>query len=228
MRISLTITMFVCTLLVFPQQQKRYFDTQIDKHLRAYNRQSETAIQNGDSERAEFLYDSLFNNHLKSSYLRDFKMNKVNGGHFNTAKLDRPFLLVTKSAWEKIDEDEIKEINRMSKMYKGQVEIIILFWDTKLNAKARSKDYNSNVTITYIDERDNDANHIIRPFKHSFGAPACFFFSETKQLMKIDRKFAISKPDAHSEIAFHVIHEDIKKMIFEEGPTQEGMITTLQ
>ena len=212
----------------FPQEQQTYFDSQIGKHLKAYKAKSEIAIQNGDKEQAKFLFDSLFENHLKFSHVRDMSLNKVKGGTLNTASIDKPFLLITKSSWEQIKDEEINEINRMSKMYKGQIDIIVLFWDSKEKAKQKSKDYNSNVTITYIDERDNNANHIIRPFKHSFGAPACFFISEDKQLLKIDKKFTISSSYNRSEVAFSVIHEKIKWMLFSDEPTNNGIITTLK
>ena len=220
--------MLGCMFLVFPQQQKTYFDSQIAKHLKAYKAKSEIAIQNGDKEQADFLFDSLFDNHLKFSHVRDMSLNKVKGGTLKTASIDKPFLLITKSSWEIIKDEEINEINRMSKMYKGQIDIIVLFWNSKEKTKEQSKDYNSNVTITYIDERDNNANHIIKPFKHSFGAPACFFISEEKQLLKIDKKFTVSNANKRSEVAFNMIHENIKWMLFGNETTNSGIITTLQ
>jgi len=216
------------TLQGFAQEQQAYFDSQIGKHLKAYKAKSEIAIQNGDKEHAEFLFDSLFENHLKFSHVRDISLNRVRGGTLHTASIDNPFLLITKSSWEIIKEEEINEINRMSKMYKGQIDIIVLFWDSKDKAKQKSKSYNSNVTVTYIDERDNDANHIIKSFKHSFGAPACFFISEEKQLLKIDKKFTISSSYNRTEVAFSAMHEKIKWMLFNNEPTNSGIITTLQ
>ncbi|MFT4612369.1 MAG: hypothetical protein ACJA1H_001735 [Glaciecola sp.] len=220
--------MLGCMFQAFPQQQKTYFDSQIGKHLKAYKANSEIAIQNGDKEQAEFLFDSLFENHLKFSHIRDISLNKLKGRTLKTSSIDKPFLLITKSSWEIIKDEEIDEINRMSKMYKGQIDIIVLFWDSKEKVKQRSKDYNSNVTITYIDERDNNADHIITLFKHSFGAPACFFISEEKQLLKIDKKFTISNSHNRSEVAFSAIHKKIKWMLFNDEPTNSGTITTIQ
>lgn len=219
--------MFACMFLAFPQQQKMYFDTQIAKHLKAYKDKSELAIQYGDKARAETLFDSLFENHLKHSYIRDISLNKVNGGHLNTSSIEKPFLLVTKSSWEQINPEEIVELNRMSKIYKGQIDIIILFWNSKSKTKALSKDYNSNIIITYVDERENASNYIIKLYKHSFGAPACFFISEDKQLLKIDRKFTISNDNNRTEVAFNVIHEKIKWMLFNDEPTNSGIISTI-
>ena len=220
--------MLGCMFQAFSQQQKTYFDSQIGKHLKAYKASSEIAIQNGDKEQAEFLFDSLFENHLKFSYVRDISLNKIKGGTLKTSAIDKPFLLITKASWEIIKEEEIDEINRMSKMYKGQIDIIVLFWDSKENVKQHSKYYDSNVTVTYIHERDNNAAHIIKPFKHSFGAPACFFISEEKQLLKIDKKFTVSNSYNKAEVAFSAIHKKIKWMLFNDEPTNSGTITTLQ
>ncbi|WP_298758481.1 hypothetical protein [uncultured Psychroserpens sp.] len=224
MRVYSCILMFACMFLAFPQQQKIYFDTQIAKHLKAYRAKSEVAIQNGDNIYAGFLFDSIFNNYLKHSYIRDISLSKVKGGSLKTSTLDKPFLLITKSSWEQINLEEINEINRMSKLYKDQIDIIILFWDSKTKAKALSKNYNSNVIITYVDERKNNSNYIIATFKHSFGAPACFYISEEKQLVRIDKKFTIVKDENRSEVAFNVIHEKIKWMLFKEEPNSEGLI----
>ncbi len=218
--------MFGCMFHAFPQQQKIYYDTQIRKHIRAFRSKSENAIKSGNENQSEVLFDSLFENHLKFSYVRGMSLKKVKGGILKTGSLKKPFLLITKSSWEIIKEEEIEEINRISKMYKGQIKIIVLFWNSKKKAKARSKGYNSNIVVTYVNERDNDANHIIKPFKHAFGAPACFFVSEEKQLLKIDRKFTISNSPKHSEVAFSAIHEKIKWLLFEGDNSENNKAIT--
>ena len=91
MRVYITILMLGCMFLAFPQQQKTYFDSQIAKHLKAYKAKSEIAMQNGDKEQAEFLFDSLFKNHLKFSHVRDMSLNKVKGGTLQTSSIDKPF-----------------------------------------------------------------------------------------------------------------------------------------
>ena len=114
----------------------------------------------------------------------------------------------------------------MSKMYKGQIKVIILFWNSKTKAKELSKGYNSNVTVTYVNERENNANHIIKPFKHAFGAPACFFVSADKQLLKIDRKFTISNISKESDVAFSEMHEKIKRMLFDSNNKENNKTLT--
>ncbi|WP_298903367.1 hypothetical protein [uncultured Psychroserpens sp.] len=203
-----------------------YFDVQIAKHLKTYKNKSDLAMQKGDRDYAKSLFDSLFNNHLKNSHIRDIALKKIKGGTYKTSLIDKPFLLVTKSPWELINEEEIEEINRLSKMYKNQIDIIILFWDSRLSAKALSKDYDSNVIVTYVDERENQSNHIIKLFKHSFGAPACFFISESKQLMKIDRKFILSS-NGSVDISLNSTHHQIKLMLFDGEKTNKGIITTV-
>ena len=199
---------------------------QIAKHLKTYKHKSDLAMQTGDKAYAMSLFDSLFNNHLKHSHIRDISLKKIKGGSFKTASTDKPFLLVTKSPWELINKEEIAEINRLSKMYKNQVDIIVLFWDSKLHAKTLAKDYSSNVIVTYVDERENQSNHIIKLFKHSFGAPACFFISESKQLVNIDRKFTVGS-NSSAEIALNSTHQQIKLMLFEDDKTTNGIITTV-
>lgn len=210
------------------QEPKLYFDSQIGKHIGAYKAKSEIASLNRDKAQSQALFDSLFENHLKYSYIRNISLKKVKGGTLEIESIKKPFLLITKSSWEIIKDEEITEVNRMSKMYKGQVKIIILFWDSRKKAKAYSKNYNSNVIVTYVDERENRANHIIKPFKHSFGTPTCFYVSEEKQLLKIDRKFTVSNSKNRSEVAFSAMHEKIKWMLFDNDSNSNGTVTRLR
>jgi len=229
MRLSLlTFVFFASMFLVFPQQPEAYFDYAISQHLKSYKEKSEIATKDGDIAYAQFLFDSLVDNHLKYSQIADMTLKKVNGGTYKTAKTDNAYLLITKSPWQPIDTDEIEAINNISKMYKDQVDIIVLFWSTRREAKKLSSDYASTVTVTYVDEKQNNANHIIKPFKHSFGAPACFFISEEKQLINIDKKFTLGfNFDTTIDVALKETHEQIKLMLFEDGPTNESIITTL-
>ncbi|MEH6535704.1 MAG: hypothetical protein V7719_04880 [Psychroserpens sp.] len=227
MRVYLSIIATLLVFLAFSQEPKTYFEHEISKHLKAYKTQSEIAIENDDKEYAEFLFDSLFDSHLKSSYISEITLNKANGGRLNTSNVENAFLLITKSAWEQLDSKEIEAINRMSIMYKGQIDIVILFWTSKSIAKKRGSDFNSLVTVTYVDERENNSNHIIKPYKHSFGAPTCFYISEDKRLLNIDRKFTANLDEDDSELAFKSAHQQIKLILFEDKKTNEGIITTL-
>ncbi|WP_460219587.1 hypothetical protein [Psychroserpens sp. MEBiC05023] len=227
MRVYVTIITFLFVFLAFPQEPKTYFEYEISKHLKTYKNKSELAIQNNDKAYADFLFDSLVNNHLKFSYISELKLKKIHGGTLRTSKIKNAFLLITKSAWEQIDDKEIEAINRMSKMYKGQIDIVVLFWTSKSIAKQRGSDFSSLVTVTYIDERENNSNHIIKPYKHSFGAPTCFFISEEKQLLNIDRKFTVNLSIDDPKLAFEAAHQQIKLILFEDKKTNEGIITTI-
>lgn len=219
--------MLMCLFIAYPQDPEAYFDFQISKHIKAYKEKSEVAIENGDKAQAKFLFDSLFNNHLKLRYVPDMILKKVTRGTINTSKFNNAFLLITKSSWEHIDDKEIKAINRMAKMYKGQMDIVVLFWSSRMIAKKLGRGFNSHVNVTFIDERENDANHIIAPFKHSFGSPACFFISVDNQLLKIDRKFIANLNTEDPQLALESAHEQIKKMLFNNERTVEGILTTI-
>lgn len=227
MRVSMTLVMFVCMFSAFAQEPEAYFDFQIAKHLKAYKTQSEAAILNDDAQYAEVLFDSLFDSHLKNSYIADITLKKVNGGRVKTSKINNSFLLITKSAWEQIDDKEIEAVNRLAKMYKGQIDVVVLFWSSRLIAKQRGRGYNSLVDVTYVDERENNANHIIAPFKHSFGAPACFFISEDKKLLKIDRKFTANLSTDDPKLALESAHQQIKMILFDDKQTSAGILTTI-
>ncbi|OUS01921.1 hypothetical protein A9Q86_04530 [Flavobacteriales bacterium 33_180_T64] len=227
MQAHFIIILFLFTFLGYSQEPKTYFEHEIGKHIKAFRVQTELAIQNNDRVQAEFLFDSLLNTHLKYSYISEITLKKANGGTLKTSNIKHAFLLITKSAWEHIDDKEIDAINRMSRMYKGQVDIVILFWTSKSIAKKQGSSFNSLVTVTYVNERENKANHIIASYKHSFGAPTCFFISEKKQLLDIDRKFTVNLNKEDPKVAFELAHDKIKSILFQDQQTIEGIITTL-
>ncbi|MGB3608656.1 hypothetical protein [Psychroserpens sp.] len=213
MRLATIIITILCSSIVFSQESKLYFELEISKHIKAFNSFSERAVSNNDTNAALVLFDSLVKTHLKDTYVSEMVLKKVNGGKFSTSKIKNPFLLITKSEWEQISQKEIEAINMMSKLYKGQIDFVILFWTSKAIAKKRSSGFNSLITVTFVDERQNNADHIVKSYKHSFGAPSCFFISENKQLINIDRKFTENFNLVNIEEAFKSTHEEIKSII---------------
>ena len=161
----------------------KYFDTEIIKHLKSFNSKSEIAIRENDEKRINFLFDSLFNNYLKDTYIRNIELKNAKSGKINLNKIDQPILLLTKS-WHPIEEDEIDLINNLATLYRDKITVIVLYWTDSIKAKRYVKHFNRNVTVAYVDESINKHNNFIRAFKHSFGSPSCYLISKTKQQIR--------------------------------------------
>ena len=214
-------------LLVFPQESKVNFSDALSQHLKSYNYESNQAIINNNKERAEYLFDSLLKNHLKGTYIPNLSLQKTTGGILETDSLKNPFILITKSSWQIQSDSEIKEINKLAALYKDQVKIVLLFWDKKKTIKAIIKNYSKDVLITFIDESNNNSNRIIKTFKHSFGVPTCFFVSNQKQLVSIDRKFRLTSDAENASKSSNLsTYKQIATLIFTALIPQNGVITT--
>lgn len=185
----LLIFIITYTPLIYAQEEKVYFDDALALHLRKFNNKSDLAIRNSMPNEVDTIFNALVNNHLKNTFVSDLKLQKVSGGYFQTDKIDKPFLLITKNSTLIQTIEEIQTINAIANNYHGVVEIIVIYWD-KLNiAKKDTKDYNKNVIVVYADERYNNSNRALSVYKHSFGIPACFYINKDKQIFDIDRKF---------------------------------------
>jgi len=214
-------------LFVFPQDSKVYFDDALLKYLLPYEKQSNDALMSNDFDRAEFLFDSLVKYHLKGTYIPNLKLNEVSGKVVETDSLKLPFLLITKPSWFNQDE-EIDAINLMASEYKDQILIIVLYWDTLKKVKKLEKKYNKNIILTYIDEIQNKSGALVKTYKHSFGAPVCFFISHQKQLESISKRFELSKQMMENTlISSSDTYKHVTLLLFEHENSSKGAITTL-
>ncbi len=228
MKLLFTLLSLGCMLLVFPQESKVYFDDAISQYLKSYNNQSNKAIQNNDFERAEFLFDSLVKFHLKGTYIPNLKLKIIPKGHIDTDSLINPFLLITNTSWYLQNDEEIESINAMATRFKNQIDIIVLYWEANKKVKDLARKYSKDILLTYIDERKNNSENIVRTFKHSFGAPVCFYVSNNKQLVSINKKFELYKEAINtSDISFTDTYKRISLLIFENENSTKGTITTL-
>ncbi len=224
-----TILLLASTFLTYSQDNKVYFNDAISQHLKPYIKQSNLAFENKDYELAEVLFDSLFENHLLNTFIPNLELPKLSGGDLETDDFENPFLLITKTTWDFPNEKEIEAINTIAQAYRNQVEVIVLYWGPKKKVKQVTGGYNRYVTVTYIDETENLSNSIIKTYKHSFGAPACFFVSSTKQLMALDRKFSLFSFDtSQTKKSYAMAENHIKELIFLFEEFKKSLLTDRQ
>ncbi len=197
-----TILFFGAILSVFSQERKVYFEDALSKHLDRYNSQCDTALQNDRSEYVDVLFDSLNKTHLKGTTISKLRFKKLSGGYLETDAIKTPILLITKKTCLVTHREEIKAINEMANQYKGKVEFIVLYWDRKSLIKKAVKGFNKNVNIVYVNERENNLDISMSSIKNSFGVPASFYITATKELSNIDRKFYLKNIKKQTKNSF--------------------------
>ncbi|SDB24073.1 hypothetical protein SAMN03097699_0256 [Flavobacteriaceae bacterium MAR_2010_188] len=219
-----TILAFFLALYVFPQDQKIFFHEAISTRIFKYNDKVDSAISRHDDVRADFLFDSLFTNYIKDTYVKNLKLNKVNGGSLETDKLKVPFILITKSTSFNQNHEEIELINDIANRYRNQIKFIILYYGDKKSSAKISRPFNSQVIIAYSDERENNDDYLIATYKHSFGVPACFFVSATKQITYIDRAFTMVSKNLDIN-SLETTNKQLALLLFKEDNLHDGIIT---
>lgn len=163
------------------------FSEAIRLNIRKYTRESQRAYAYRDFERAEFLYDSLVNNVVIGSHLDNFTVRKLSGRKIDLYRFKKPIFLITYSSWCVPAEGEIPALNALAKNYHKDIDFVVLFWDTRLNAKKSTKGYSRKINIIYVDETENTNNYIVEKMKHSLGLPTSFLIDKEKRIRAVQR-----------------------------------------
>lgn len=164
------------------------FSIALSKNLKKYKKESKTAYTNSNFKRGKFLFDSLVKSCLKEKYFDNFKAKKLNGKTIEITKyFKKPTVLITYASWCIIPEGEQNAINDLAKAHKKEIDVVILFWDNKKDAKKASKNFNREVSILFIDEKENSFSKEVRLLKHTFGFPTSFFLDTKNKISNINR-----------------------------------------
>jgi len=168
-------------------EPSRLFSTEIGKNIKKYRQKSQRAYADKDFERSDFLFDSLINNVVNNSYLDNFKVRKLSGRKVELYDFEKPVFLMTYASWCTPGVGEIPALNEVADKYHNEIDFVILFWDTKQKARKKARPYSSKFTILYVDEMENNNDHIIETMKHSLGFPTMFFMDKSKKILDVRR-----------------------------------------
>ncbi|ORL45626.1 thioredoxin-like protein [Zunongwangia atlantica 22II14-10F7] len=174
------------------KKDKLLFTEALALHLADYNEKADFAFRQRNYKEGQRLFDSLTVNHLAGSYIDNFQFNDLNRKEINLYDFNKSIYLITYASWCIPGKGAIPAINDIAKKYRDQIQVIVLFWDTRDKVKKVSKDFNKAVKIVYVDETQNKSPYIVKQLKHSLGLPTCFLINEDKKIMDITRYTAVA------------------------------------
>jgi thiol-disulfide isomerase/thioredoxin len=174
-------------LLAHAQADSLYFSNAIRKNFIKYKNDSESAYRQGDTERGQYLFDSLVDNRLKGTYFDNYKFKKFRGGKFKIAKTTKPVVIITYASWCIPGTGEIPAINKLAKKYKKEVQYVVIFWDRRHNMKKMASKFSKNVTVCYAHESYRNDAPIVSSLKHTLGFPTSFYLDEEHKVVDIRR-----------------------------------------
>ncbi len=171
------------------QERQIDFSTAIAIHLKKYNKRINKAYREKDHERGTFLFDSLVDNHLKGTYIDNFKIKPLKGRAIEFSEFEKPMFLITMSSWYAPAIGEIPALNDLADKFHDLIDFVVLYFDRKDKVKEKSRDYSHHVQIMYVDESTNRDSHIINSYKHALGVPLTYLTNADKRILDI-RKLA--------------------------------------
>lgn len=169
------------------KNDKLYFSDALVMHLPKYNKKAKAAYRHRQFEEAESLFDELVETKLKGTYIDDFKFLNLKGKKVALSKFKKPVYLLTYASWCIPGKGEIPALNELAEKYRDRIDFVILFWDKKETAKELSKQFNSYITILYVDETKNNHSYVVENLKHSLGLPTCYLIATDREIMNIKR-----------------------------------------
>ena len=166
---------------------KPLFSQEITKNIKKYVKKSQLAYHDNDYVRADFLYDSLVQHVIINSYLDNFKVKKRSGKEIELKSFEKPMILLSTASWCTPGAGTIPALNEIARTYGKNIDFVVLYWDTKENARKASKDFNRKIKVVYVDELENKSVDIVKDMKHSLGLPTCYLLDESKKIIDIRR-----------------------------------------
>ena len=199
----LLFTLIFSTFLASSQnleEDKIYFSDALTLYLKDYNKKADAAIKNNEMELAHEYFDTLVKNHLQGTYLDKLSFNGYNTSLRDTDEFERPVILLTYESWCIPSEGEIPVLNKLAREYGDLMDFVVLFWDNKKTVRQKSRIFDKNITVIYVDEKVNEHMQTVSLLKHAMGLNLSFVISASHEILDINRRppnyFNISYEDA--------------------------------
>ena len=169
------------------EHNKEYFSEVIGKNIRAYRLASRAARYAKDDQRLQFLFDSLVEHVVQGSYLDNFRVRKFGGRRIDLNYFKKPLYLITYADWCTPGIGEIPALNDIVQKNHEEIDFVVLFWGPRKSIRKIKQKLHPEITVLFINEKENDHSFIIRRMKHSLGLPTTFILSDQKQILNVSR-----------------------------------------
>ncbi len=167
------------------QDEVRLFSNVIKKNIRKLNNETSNAYANGDIEKGKYIFDTLINNQIIGSRFEDYAFRKVNGGKLNLSSFKKPILLQTYTSWCVINNGEIQALNKLAKKHRKDIQIIVVFWDKKRDAKKFINQFSWAIEVCYATESSYKDEEVVNSLKYGMGFLASYCLDEKLNLVSL-------------------------------------------
>ncbi len=208
-----------------------YFSDAIKNNIRKYNIQSDREFEKGNIAEGRALFDSLVQNILVGSKFDDYSFKSVNSKKVKLSQLKKPVFIITYASWCVINKGEIPALNKIARDYNNDIQLIVVFWDTKNNMKKIARQFNNNIKVCYANESYKNDAKAVSTLKHTLGFPTSYFLNSELEVIDIKRggvpiprKTAFKKA---LEINYNIFNERVIGFLSKSESSKEQQLATV-
>jgi thiol-disulfide isomerase/thioredoxin len=205
---QILLLLLLCSFATnYSQDSDSVFSDVLRLNINKYNTASNIAFEKKDFIEGKRLFDSLVKYNLVGTTFDDFSLQTYNSKTVKLNSINKPVYLITYASWCVLNDGDIPALNKLSKEYKEDVQIIVLFWDKKENIKKLALKFDEEIKVCYADDRSNNDFPIIATLKHTLGLPTSYFLDENKKVVDIKRIVNEYNPQSTPENSLALSYE---------------------
>ncbi|WP_298224372.1 redoxin domain-containing protein [Flavobacterium sp.] len=188
MRLIFTFLVFTLALQnSYSQDKEISFADAIKSNIKKYNTKTDIEFEKGNIEKGNALFDSLVQNHLVGSKFDDYSFKCINSRKVKLSKIKKPVFIITYASWCVMNKGEIPALNKLSRKYDEDIQIIVVFWDVKSDVRKIARQFNSHIKVCYANEAYKNDEAVVATLKHYLGFPTSYFLNADLEVVDIKR-----------------------------------------
>ena len=186
MRTTLLCFLFLFNLYsAYSQDTIAYFTDAIKENLSPYKKASNKAYESNNIEEGKNLFDTLVKTKLIGTRFDDFSLKVYKEKNVKINRINKPIFIITYASWCVIPKGEIPALNILAKEHRDDMQIIVVFWDKKIDLKKIAYKFSNDIKVCYANEYYAKDSHIVATIKHTLGFPTSIFIDENKNVIDV-------------------------------------------
>ena len=179
--------LLIYSVFTFSQENVRKFTDAVKENIKKYNAASNKAYEIGDLEKGQFLFDTLVSNHLVGTKFQDYTFKRTFGGKLKLSSIKKPVLIQTYSSWCVMNKGEVQALNKLAKKFRKNLQIIVVFWDKRREARKISNQFSRNIEICYANEYYNKDGEAVAILKYAIGYLTSYYLDSDLKVVSIKK-----------------------------------------
>lgn len=171
----------------YSQDSAPTFSQILKSNSAKYIEKSNQAFFKNDLTEGKRLFDSLVNYKLIGTQFDNFTVKTFSSKKVSLNEIKKPLLIITYASWCVINKGDIPALNQLAQKHKTDLQIMIVFWGNKTDARKISKLFNKHIQVTYTGFEEKENYEFVSLLKNTLGFPTSYFLDANKKVVNISR-----------------------------------------